>query len=100
MNNTFYIIAGIDEENKLYWLRNSNPMLWSDEISDCKKYLTPTDAKSDIHVDESTFRLIFGHSAMKKILLYEMNEDFNIIRSFLVIEKGNGNNDDKTKNLS
>ena len=84
----YFIVAGKDSYETLYWLRNTDPVMWCSEKSDAKVYLNMTDADLDIKLNEDTFRLIFESSNMKYINIYEIDKSGNIVQTYTSLKKG------------
>ena len=89
MNSPFFIAAGVDKDNKHYWIKNLDPIIWCNDKSDCKKWLTYNEVRSEILRDEESFRSIFNTSNMMMVLVYEVNEDYNIFSIADILNKDN-----------
>ena len=87
MENKFYIAAGIDKDDNLYWLKNTDPVMWCDDKSECKRWLSLGEAKSDIDSCKSTFDIIFSSSNMKNISVYETDNNGNIYCKVILLKK-------------
>jgi hypothetical protein len=87
MEDFFFIIVGIDSNHKEYWVRNTDPIVWSDDKTDSKKYVSVVDADIDIKSNKDTFKLILNSSSMEKIDVYKMDKDWNRLKVYAGLNK-------------
>lgn len=87
MNNNWFITAGVDKNDNVFWIKNTDPVVWCNEKTDAKRYINISDADFDIRLNEDTFRLIFNSSNMNSIEVYEVNEKWEILDAHVLLDR-------------
>ena len=89
MEENYFIAAGIDSKNNVYWIQNTDPVMWSDDKSKAKRYENISNAEFDIYMNQDTIRLIFDSSSMSTVEIYEIEAETEyIIQKIVVLRKG------------
>ena len=65
-NNQFFILYGI-KENDIYYISNTNPVIWTSEIEQSKLYFSELSAKISILRDYDNYRIISNYIDNKKL---------------------------------
>lgn len=57
MDNLFFILYGI-KDNQIYYISNTNPVIWSPEIENSKLYFSRYSAEFDILRDYDNYKSV------------------------------------------
>ena len=91
MEENYFISGGVDDQEKIYYIQNTDPIVWCDEISEAKKYDVSSKAEFDVYMDQDTIRNTFNSSSMNRIEIFEIEGESNyIIQRIVILRKGQG----------
>ena len=86
MNSEVYILLGV-KDNNFYYISNTNPVMWTSDIRESKRYHSRYSAEVDILRDYDNYRTISSLIGNGKLdVLYLLTEVVGSVGEY--IEKG------------
>ena len=66
MSNEFFILYGI-KDNEIYYISNTNPVIWTSDIKESKQYYSKYSAELDILRDYDNYKSVSSLMSNNKL---------------------------------
>ena len=85
---TYFVVVGEDDNHHKFWSTNLNPVTWSNDFSEAKRYNTLYDSEFDInlHTTVEFVKCLFDEQKINTISVYEI-EDGSVAAQYVIIKR-------------